>query len=485
LDATASAEPSVPLVEPVGSVLLLESEDVLARPMSVAEPERSAEPNAVELMENRDPAQMTLVVDELAGRELAAVPFDSSDVMPIEKLLETPEATADDTAPIAPPDGLEVIEAMQSAGTETDEHPSLILDSAPAEPEVVVQVPLFGGIAGPLPNFSMSPASEPAGVAVDESSASIPLLPPEALPAEEPFDTESPSPPVPRALLAPGNPDYEIGSAQVVLPPDDGEKEERRPTAVIDIEPISAVSETPISVEPTPPPTPPVVGELIVSQLRGGSAPLVHHLVSTFLKEAPARIGELATMLNRGDHTRARQVLSSLSTITGLLSAERMSNLVQEMDRDLATGSSDQASGRLGGLEAAFLEVRLAVEEAAHHDSPEESPPPVSASFLDQLRSGRASSTETLAVRLALTFQAEIPARLADLDRAMQPPDYDAIVRVAQTLSGMCGLIGAEPMAALANQLESSARLAQFEPVETLIERVREEYRRVEEAFCA
>lgn len=132
-----------------------------------------------------------------------------------------------------------------------------------------------------------------------------------------------------------------------------------------------------------------------------------------------------------------------------------------------------------GAIETGFHEVRQALEAAGPAGLPAEIPA-VSTAFLEQIAPEREGLGRMLADRLVASFTAHAPNRIQDLREAMGRGDAEAAQRIAQTLTGMCGLIGAEPLAKLAAQVEADARLKRVGQAERYLEHLDVELARVQ-----
>ena len=106
--------------------------------------------------------------------------------------------------------------------------------------------------------------------------------------------------------------------------------------------------------------------------------------------------------------------------------------------------------------------------------------PAVSAAFLDQIAPEREGPARMLADRLVASFSTDAPNRIQDLGAAVSDGDAEAAQRIAQTLKGMCGLIGAEPLAKLAALVEADARLKRVGQAERYLEHLDIELARVQ-----
>ncbi len=268
--------------------------------------------------------------------------------------------------------------------------------------------------------------------------------------------------------------DYEVGTMSIVLPPTDPTEPSIRTPA----------RGTVVTLDERPAERLPVVGEAIVEQLASGSGIFAQQVVGSFLRDAPQRISELATAASRRDVGWMTQALQSLKAMGGLLGAAQLVDDCFTVEADVERGDLETAASRLGELEHAFLEVRAALEKAAPPGAAAPSElPPASASFLDQLRPDRDPSSRALAEQLANTFRTEAPLRLSELKDAVIAEEAEKTQRLAQTLKGMCGLIGADAMAKLCALVEADARLRRVGQARRYLDQLLLELERVRDAL--
>jgi len=384
----------------------------------------------LELPIDRDASAADVEVEAPLGLERADWQPDEK-VDPVEGFNRPAWETTEEAAPL---EGLEPTEVAQG------EEPSAI-DTDPID-----WVP-SGGDIGVEPHTS---TPEPA--ASQAPPLSIPVLPLESAIEDDDLDE---GPTEPRALLSPPHDDQVqaaetagpialVGELAVVTPPE----RQPEPTAI-------ASARVEIIDEVT---TLDVIDPNIVDQVAHGAGFVVQHLISTFLREAPAKIAELAPAATRGDGQQVLHLLSTLRAMSGLLGAAGLADLCARMEVEVESNNLEAATGMLGGIEHAFLRTREAIERAAPLGGVAELAS-VSASFLDQIAPDREGPARALAIRLVETFTVEAPQRFDDLKEAVQRGDAESAQRLAQTLKGMCGLIGADPMAKLCAMVEADARL--------------------------
>ena len=192
----------------------------------------------------------------------------------------------------------------------------------------------------------------------------------------------------------------------------------------------------------------------------------------------PSRITDIATAATRGDAARVTERLSGLRRLVDAVGAARIGAVAAAMEAEVAADRLEGATARLGSIEHAFLEARQALEQASPHGLPADQPA-IGNHFADQLSPAKEGAARTLAQKLAGSFAADAPKRLADLRTAVADADEDGVQRVAQTFKGMCGLIGAEWLAKLVALAEADARLKRVTHAERYLEHIDLELGRV------
>ncbi|MBL8988714.1 MAG: Hpt domain-containing protein, partial [Gemmatimonadetes bacterium] len=275
-----------------------------------------------------------------------------------------------------------------------------------------------------------------------------------------------------------------ITAAEVVAPSIGSDRVETIAT-VDDHEPLALMSAhdepapvaAPVAVEPATDLA--VVDIMLLDQLAQGAGFFPNYLVGSFLREAPARIAEIATAATRGDATRVAEAAAGLRRASTSVGAARLEDLAARMERETGAGRGEQAAGYLGAIEHCFLEVRQALESASPRGLPAD-PPAVGANFLDQLSPEREGPARLLALKLVDSFTAEAPNRVADIRGAVGAGDAESAQRLAQTFKGMCGLIGAETLAKLGALVEADARLKRVALAERYLEHLENELVRVQ-----
>ena len=109
--------------------------------------------------------------------------------------------------------------------------------------------------------------------------------------------------------------------------------------------------------------------------------------------------------------------------------------------------------------------------------------PALDATVVESIRGLQMPGEPNLLERITDAFLEDAQTRLADLRQAMASDDRAQIKRVAHSLKGMCGAIGAHHMAALSVDLERTPLTA---PVETgLLSQLEREFTRVRAALRA
>ncbi len=463
------------------------------------EPETMSEPDA-----QLDLAPPTVDTDDPAPEAAAEPPMAAADPAPVAAIVTEPvedleredTVTAAEAIPLdLSPMNLEIESDADQASAEVEPPGELIrMDLGEAHDTTPVDGFLandFADLVAAPEEDSMEPLElesaaglEATGSAIDLPSIELPgrtdrepspappeplLLPPgsHSEPVNEPEEDTRPT----AAFFAAAGEGVEIGTLTLVMPParepaEPPREVPARVTAVSEVEVRSAL---------------PVVSQTVMEQL-ASSASFARHLVGSFLRDAPQRIGEMAAAASRGDAERMGQALKALQAMAGLLGAGQLAETCAEMETMLAEESLEEAASRLGEVERAFLEVRAQVEQAASEQAAIQ-PPAVAASFLDQLAPGADAASRALALKLAGSFRTDAAARLPELAQAIGREDGEAVQRLAPVLKGMCGLIGADPLAKLCALAEADARLRRVGSARRYVDQMTLELDRVLEAL--
>lgn len=215
-----------------------------------------------------------------------------------------------------------------------------------------------------------------------------------------------------------------------------------------------------------------VVSPQLLDGLSTGGGFFTQHVVSTFLRDGAAEVERLAT----AEGSQFGEALERLAHAAEWVGAARLSALVAD-----AAGRFER-TGRAGPtarIAAALAEARATLDLASPQGLPAELPA-VGAAFAEQLSPAQQGSGRMLAVTLAGSFASEAPVRAAELRDAVAQGNTDAAQRLAQTLKGMCGLIGAEPLAKLAALVEADARLKRLGQTDRYLTHIDRELERVQ-----
>ncbi len=363
-----------------------------------------------------------IVIEAVAAPPV--VPAGDLVVTPVEGLNESLWEVEPTVAAI---DGLMTVEASEPADDGEVEPVEIALPSDELTPNAVIYT------HAPAPDvvfLAAVPVEEPLPIAIEALAIEVAVAEP---PSAEPPSAEPPSAEPPSA---------EQPSAEIALPQE-------------------------------------IVGIMIVDQLTHGGGFFTQHLVVSFVREAPFRIASLATAATRGDRARMEESLLALRQTSDSIGAARLSALASRTLGRIGAGQIEEATAMLGAIETGFHEVRQALEAAGPAGLPAEIPA-VSTAFLDQIAPEREGPGRMLADRLVASFTADAPNRIQDLREAVNRGDAEAAQRIAQTLKGMCGLIGAEPLAKLAALVEADARLKRVGQAERYLEHLDIELARVQ-----
>jgi len=214
-----------------------------------------------------------------------------------------------------------------------------------------------------------------------------------------------------------------------------------------------------------------VVGPQLLDQLSTGGGFFTQHVVTTFLRDAGIQVERLATARD----AQLAESLDKLAQAAEWVGAARLSALVAD------AAARFERTGRVGPtarIAAALAEARTTLDFASPQGLPAELPA-IGATFAEQLSPTQEGSGRLLAVTLANSFLSEAPVRASELRDAVAQGNTDAAQRLAQTLKGMCGLIGAEPLAKLAALVEADARLKRLGQTERYLTHIDLELDRV------
>ena len=367
-----------------------------------------------------------------------------------------------------------------------DEAPAALDGRVDAQWELHPQISVIDGFVA-TEDEHMPPASDAIVEAVDLAPPSVDVIPTPA--PDEDVIVES----VELATLVPMNqieapapvPVIELGIAPIdialIAPVQDdlglvgNEPPADIPADQSETVPTEAVAGTPlVEVDPALD----IISPALLEQALTGGGFFTQYQIASFVREVPSRITDIATAATRGDAARVTERLSGLRRLVEAVGAARIGAVAAAMEAEVAADRLEGATARLGSIEHAFLEARQALEEASPHGLPADQPA-IGNHFADQLSPAKEGAARTLAQKLAGSFAADAPKRLADLRTAVADADEDGVQRVAQTFKGMCGLIGAEWLAKLVALAEADARLKRVTQAERYLEHIDLELGRV------
>ncbi len=214
-----------------------------------------------------------------------------------------------------------------------------------------------------------------------------------------------------------------------------------------------------------------VVSPQLLDQLSTGGGFFTQHVVTTFLRDGGAQVEHLATARD----AQLAESLDKLAHAAEWVGAARLSALVADAAARFERTGRVSPTARIA---AALAEARTTLDFASPQGLPAELPA-IGATFAEQLSPSQEGSGRLLAVTLANSFVSEAPVRASELRDAVAQGNTDAAQRLAQTLKGMCGLIGAEPLAKLAALVEADARLKRLGQTERYLTHIDLELERV------
>ena len=108
---------------------------------------------------------------------------------------------------------------------------------------------------------------------------------------------------------------------------------------------------------------------------------------------------------------------------------------------------------------------------------------PIDRSILASLRELQGEDEPDIVAELAQMFVEEVPLRLAELREAVEVGDASSVERIAHTLKGSTGSMGAVRMETICSGLEEMGRSEELAGALELISRLKEEFGRVRVAF--
>jgi len=86
-----------------------------------------------------------------------------------------------------------------------------------------------------------------------------------------------------------------------------------------------------------------------------------------------------------------------------------------------------------------------------------------------------------LVQRVLEKFQQQIPADVADLEKALELGDAERLARIAHRVKGSSATMSAEGLAQAAAEIENASREGRMTDVPVCIERLRDEWRKLVE----
>ncbi|MBM4186178.1 MAG: hypothetical protein FJ206_02595 [Gemmatimonadetes bacterium] len=212
---------------------------------------------------------------------------------------------------------------------------------------------------------------------------------------------------------------------------------------------------------------------------RGGF--FVQHVLVTCVREVPLGIADLAAACARADATAIRTAAGAITAAIGPIGAARLLDTLARIAAEVDAGRLDAAAGHLGTVEHAFLELRQALDAAAPTGLPTDVPP-VGPTFLEQISVAQGPA-RALSLKLAESFVSDGEVQLADLANAVRSGQAEQAQRLAQTLKGMCGLVGADSLGKLCALADADARLKRVSQAERYLPYLEREFGRVRAAL--
>ncbi|HED66668.1 MAG TPA: response regulator, partial [Planctomycetes bacterium] len=126
---------------------------------------------------------------------------------------------------------------------------------------------------------------------------------------------------------------------------------------------------------------------------------------------------------------------------------------------------------------------RDAMTEHDQHTTSEDEGLVLDMETIQSLRDLSGDDEPSLFEELVQIFLEDTPIRMADLEKAFEGADPDSLSGAAHALKSSAANLGALRLAEMFKKLEAAGREKQLESVESLIQNVRSEYQRVQEAL--
>ena len=124
------------------------------------------------------------------------------------------------------------------------------------------------------------------------------------------------------------------------------------------------------------------------------------------------------------------------------------------------------------------------LEETSESSAAQEEDPP-DHSVLESLRELQEEGEPNILAKLVELFLSDVPPQLAALREAVEAGDAHSVERIAHTLKGSCGNMGAAPMAALCEELQEVSTSENLARTAGLLGRLEAEFGRVRSALKA
>jgi HPt (histidine-containing phosphotransfer) domain-containing protein len=167
----------------------------------------------------------------------------------------------------------------------------------------------------------------------------------------------------------------------------------------------------------------------------------------------------------------------------------------EDREKALSFGMDDYLSKPVKPeeLEAVLLrwiseqKAEAAIPEGTVHDSTtsDGTVGPLDPDVLQSIRQVQEHGEPDLLTELANLFLEDAPQQLEVLRKALDDGDASSVKRVAHTLKGSCGNMGAKRMAAVCAELQDIARSGDLARAPVLVEYLQAEFARVRQALEA
>ncbi len=172
------------------------------------------------------------------------------------------------------------------------------------------------------------------------------------------------------------------------------------------------------------------------------------------LDEVPARLSQLRGGIQAGEASTAVENAVAVDRVAALLGATDLARYCRDLIEAAEQSYLDTAGHLLAGLESSWARTADALRPSTPAPAPVTEPAAIDPATLEQLTASLGEGG--LGAQLVTLFLAEAPGRIEAIERAARSGNIAEIGAVADDLKGICGLVGAEPMARLCDLVRSA-----------------------------